>query len=77
MALRMERKLELGMEGHKYFDLNRWGITFEELNRVLDYESTTPWGFRFFRAKVEQEDISYPVPQRIIDMSQGMVVLNR
>ena len=28
-ALYMERKLELGMEGHRYFDLNRWGITVD------------------------------------------------
>ncbi len=26
LALMMERKLELGMEGHRWFDLNRWGI---------------------------------------------------
>ncbi len=25
VALQMERKLELGMEGHRYFDLQRWG----------------------------------------------------
>ncbi len=43
-ALRMERKLELGMEGHRWFDLNRWGNTVEELNRILDYERTMPWG---------------------------------
>lgn len=41
-ALRMERKPELGMEGHRYFDLNRWKITVTELNRALTYEKTTP-----------------------------------
>lgn len=43
-ALRMERKLELGMEGHRWFDLNRWEITVDELTRILDYEKKTPWG---------------------------------
>ncbi len=40
----MERKLELGQEGHRYFDLNRWGNTVTELNRVLTYEKTMQWG---------------------------------
>ncbi len=30
--VRFERKLELGMEGHRIFDLNRWGITAETIN---------------------------------------------
>ena len=41
-ALRMERNLELGMEGHRWFDLNGWGNTVTELNRVLTYEKTMP-----------------------------------
>ncbi|MFZ0280878.1 MAG: RagB/SusD family nutrient uptake outer membrane protein, partial [Bacteroidales bacterium] len=44
LALQMERKLELGQEGHRYFDLNRWGITVTELNRALTYEKTNQWG---------------------------------
>jgi len=39
-----ERKLELGMEGHRWFDLNRWGITVTELTRVLTYEKDNPLG---------------------------------
>ncbi len=77
-ALRMERKLELGMEGHRWFDLNRWGITVEELNRVLDYEKTMPWGMVLYgNATVSAEDIFFPVPQRQIDLSDGMLVQNR
>ena len=37
-ALRVERKLELAMEGHRLFDLVRWGIAAETLNAYLDYE---------------------------------------
>jgi hypothetical protein len=33
-AVRMERMLELGLEGHRFFDLNRWGITAEYINNV-------------------------------------------
>ncbi len=77
-ALRMERKLELGMEGHRYFDLNRWGITVEELNRALAYEKTTPWGpMMYYVAVVGPEDITYPIPQHQIDLSNNGLKQNR
>jgi len=78
LALRMERKLELGMEGHRWFDLNRWGITVAELNRVLAYEKTQPWGPRMYgEAIVGAEDVTYPIPQRQIDLMRGNLVQNR
>ena len=77
-ALRMERKLELGMEGHRWFDLNRWGITVVELNRILDYERTMTWGRNMYgNTKVGPEDVTYPVPQRQIDISNGKIIQNR
>jgi hypothetical protein len=78
-ALRMERKLELGMEGHRYFDLNRWGITVEELNRALAYEKSVPWGTSMYgpSASVGPEDVTYPIPERQIVESNGKLVQNR
>lgn len=77
-ALYMERKLELGMEGHRYFDLNRWGITVSELNRVLAYEKTLPWGGNMYgSATVGPEDVTFPIPQRQLDLSLGKLVQNR
>jgi hypothetical protein len=74
----MERKLELGQEGHRYFDLNRWGITVTELNRVLAYEETMPWGSSLYGgATVGAEDVTYPIPQRQLDLSNGKLVQNR
>jgi hypothetical protein len=77
-ALRMERKLELGMEGHRWFDLNRWGITQAELNRVLAYEKTQPWGNSMYgSASVGPEDATFPIPQRQIDLANGNLQQNR
>ena len=78
IALRMERKLELGMEGHRWFDLNRWGITVTELNRALAYEKTMPWGNSMYgSATVGAEDVTYPIPQRQLDLSNGKLKQNR
>lgn len=78
LALYMERKLELGQEGHRYFDLNRWGITVNELNRSLQYEESMPWGNSLYgNAFVGPEDVTYPVPQLQIDQSNGNLVQNR
>jgi hypothetical protein len=77
-ALMIERKLELGQEGHRYFDLNRWGNTVTELNRVITYEKTMQWGNKLYGSTVVgPEDVTYPVPQRQIDLSNGALVQNR
>jgi hypothetical protein len=75
-ALMMERKLELGMEGHRYFDLQRWGNVVTELNRVLTYEKALRPA-AYGSAVVGAEDINYPIPQRQLDLSSGNLVQNR
>ncbi|MDR0792876.1 MAG: RagB/SusD family nutrient uptake outer membrane protein [Chitinophagaceae bacterium] len=37
-AIYFERKLELAMEGHRYFDLARWGTAQTELNKFYAFE---------------------------------------
>jgi hypothetical protein len=67
-AVRFERRLELGMEGHRFFDLVRWGVADQVLNAYLQYESTKLSffrGARFTRGKNEY----YPIPQVQIDVT--------
>ena len=75
-ALRFERKLELGMEGHRYFDLQRWGVAQTELSRILAYEKTRRASL-YGNAAVGAEDVNYPIPQQQLDITNGNLKQNR
>lgn len=74
-AVRFERKLELSGEGHRFYDLVRWGIAEQTLNAYLQSEGarlTTALGGASFQAT----DVVYPIPQAQIDI-QGTDVLKQ
>jgi len=45
MAVRHERRLELGMEGHRMFDLRRWGVAGQTITDYIQNESRTITNF--------------------------------
>jgi hypothetical protein len=67
-AVRFENRLEFAMEGHRFFDLVRWGIAAETLNKYVAVESNKrvyKKGAVFTKGKNEY----FPIPQEAIDRS--------
>ena len=68
-AVRFERRLELAMEGHRFFDLVRWGIVKQTLESYFTFEGSY---FDYLKGiTIEPRDEYFPIPQDQIDRSNG------
>ena len=73
-ALKRERRAEFGMEGHRWFDIARWGEASTVLNQFSAYET------QFFENKYEYSYnsnwVTFPIPFVAIVESEGLIVQN-
>jgi hypothetical protein len=89
-AVQFERRIEFGMEGHRFFDLQRWdglyggpmgaGFMAAQLNGYLLHETHVP-GFSQSALLnsahfVQGRSELYPIPQNQIDITHGNIKQN-
>jgi hypothetical protein len=69
-AVRFERRLEFSQEGHRFFDLVRWGIADTYLNNFIQTEKTRGVGSVLSTAKFTKGKNEYfPIPQQEITLN--------
>ncbi len=73
-AIQYERRLELALEGHRFFDLVRWGIAKDVLESYSSFEGSFINAYK--GAKFEDKDTYFPIPEQQIDRSGGAITQN-
>lgn len=68
LAVRFERKLELGMEGHRFYDLVRWDTVEQEMNAYLAFEGERLINALGGGARFTNTHKLLPIPQNQIDL---------
>ncbi|MDR9366846.1 MAG: RagB/SusD family nutrient uptake outer membrane protein, partial [Balneolaceae bacterium] len=68
-AVRAERRLELGMEGTRLFDLQRWGVLEPVLNNYIAVEQNRR-EYLTASAQVTERYYRFPIPSVQIELSQ-------
>jgi len=75
LALRWERRLELALEGSRFFDLVRWGIADVELNLYFEKEKfRVPYMSDAMFQKNRDEYL--PIPEQQVQYSNGVYKQN-
>ncbi len=75
-AVRFERRVELAMEGHRLFDLRRWGVTQEVLTEYYANETRTITNFGPKVNAYQPRFDLLPIPLTSIDLSNGVLIQN-
>ena len=75
-AVRFERRLELGMEGHRLFDLRRWGVAETVMNEYFANESRTITNIANKVSPYEAKHNLLPIPVSAIDLSGNVLTQN-
>jgi len=73
-VLRFERKIEMAMEGHRWYDLARWGIAYDELTNYLNYEQK--YLSRYEGKAYGKNWTTLPIPYNQIVTMEGLLVQN-
>lgn len=69
-AVRMERRLELAMEGNRWFDLVRWNTVVDTVNKYMQFEKK--YQTYYDGASISQDEIFLPTPYDEVNNSQGL-----
>jgi starch-binding outer membrane protein, SusD/RagB family len=73
-AVRFERRMELGMEGYRFYDLVRWGEDVDAINKYLKYDQVLLPG-AFGGASYLAKHAILPIPQAQIDLANKTEVI--
>lgn len=68
-AVRMERRLELAMEGNRWFDLVRWGTVVDVVNKYMQVESAKRTYYA--GASITDSEVYFPIPLEEQDDAPG------
>ena len=68
-AIRHENRIELAMEGYRFYELVRWGMAGEVMNNYLDV-SCSVMSYLCGKSFTEGQHEIWPIPQRQRDLSK-------